>query len=528
MRWWRRRAVPVPVLAFVVVGLVACQPQAAGDVERAPAVESQTAVATKAPQTPSQAGASGANLRGATPGSEPTAATTMAVTPTTTALSAPAASSGNPRRALSPRIATPSASILPPSFDRPRNACVPDETFDRWLWEDYVQWSPDGSIILFSRGPVLSAVTADGKRTWLVADAGVIDTTDGADSTTRQSGTTIPFDTSPDGTLVVHATCRYGVHPSGLEGARLEFELATVGVDGTDPQRLTSNDVFDSHPAWSPDGHRIAHLYGRSTLRITSINGGKPLDVSLPISEGSEPIHEGPDQVPEVITQAPAWSPDGRLVAVATRVGMFILKAHDGEVRQIAPHVSGGPSWSPDGTRLAFVKPAGQDVTLITVAVDGSDEKRLASFKGWGKGDTPVALVPTVAWSPDGSKILLVLQPGPAEPGRPYWRFDARRKVYVVAVEARGQARRIARSGFIALNAAWAPDGSRVVVTGLAADFEFAVVETRVSESNWNALSVARLGPMVVFTTAPDGRDQRVVAERHRSGRLEAWNAPPT
>ena len=50
------------------------------------------------------------------------------------------------------------------------------------------------------------------------------------------------------------------------------------------------------------------------------------------------------------------------------------------------PMFRGGPSWSPDGTRLAFVKPAGQDVTLITVAVDGSDEKRLAELQGLGQG----------------------------------------------------------------------------------------------------------------------------------------------
>lgn len=48
----------------------------------------------------------------------------------------------------------------------------------------------------------------------------------------------------------------------GGEGFEYE-EICTVKVDGSQYQRLTSNDVIDTYPSWSPDGKKLAFLSWR-------------------------------------------------------------------------------------------------------------------------------------------------------------------------------------------------------------------------------------------------------------------------
>ena len=90
-------------------------------------------------------------------------------------------------------------------------------------------------------------------------------------------------------------------------------ELAIVGVDGRDRRRLTSsNDIFDSHPAWSPDGSRIAHLHGRYSLPGNADQRRQATaGVDCPASSGVKPIFEEPHKVPELITQAPDLVAEG-------------------------------------------------------------------------------------------------------------------------------------------------------------------------------------------------------------------------
>ena len=56
------------------------------------------------------------------------------------------------------------------------------------------------------------------------------------------------------------------------------------------------------------------------------------------------------------------------------------------------------PSWSPDGQRIAFVVDDGTDRGLFIAQADGTDRRKVASDPG----------IREVAWSPDGSEILIV------------------------------------------------------------------------------------------------------------------------
>ena len=122
-----------------------------------------------------------------------------------------------------------------------------------------------------------------------------------------------------------------------------------------------------------------------------------------------------------VATLPPAWSPDGRWLAVAVWAGLQYGPSGIGALQLVAmpigeegirlPDAVSGASWSPDGGRLAFAKVDGDGVALYTIAADGSDARRLTSIAGWHLGLTSREPDPnrariTVEWSPDGSKIL--------------------------------------------------------------------------------------------------------------------------
>jgi len=82
-----------------------------------------------------------------------------------------------------------------------------------------------------------------------------------------------------------------------------------MNADGTGTTKLTDGDGLDAHPAWSPDGKRIAfvsHRTGNNDIWLTNADG-----------TGLRNLTAHPSQ-----DTSPAWSPDGRRIAfVSTRHG---------------------------------------------------------------------------------------------------------------------------------------------------------------------------------------------------------------
>ena len=196
--------------------------------------------------------------------------------------------------------------------------CVSKRGWTTWPWQVFVQWRPDGREVLFSQGPELFAVTADGGAVRRVAQAWrptaasrpanprVVDA-----ESARSVGTMFPFDISPDGEQLMFVTCTYqrpGSTPTrdGFVAADYEYELARVPVAGGEPERITRNLVFDGHPSWSPDGRRVAFVQGWEGRRLSTVAAdGSDLRGIVEAPEGSQ-IWRG----------APAWSPDGEHLAL--------------------------------------------------------------------------------------------------------------------------------------------------------------------------------------------------------------------
>ena len=356
----------------------------------------------------------------------------------------------------------------------------------------YAQWSPDGAEILFSHDAEVYAAATDGSRLRHI-------TNPGPDRRPRLIGSgESAFDVAPDGARVVYSTCEFGRLGTGSRSTGLDSQqdLVIESRHGADRQRLTSTASFESHPAWSPLGSRIAYV---------------AIDPSTYAWERSARLHvihaDGanarilPDGFDFVAVQTPAWSPNGRWLAVvgvadqqvwaaANRMrstlrglGVIHLVSVDGgDFIRLSDAVSNA-SWSPDGTRLAFARADGQEVALYTIAADGSDRRRLTTIEDWQwhvpprteEPEPANAWIPTVAWSPDGSRIL----------------YACGGWVCVVSLDGSAVGRSPLSLGAKPMAATWSPDGSRI-----------AVVRHELPNPN-------RPQQVTLYTIAPDGSDVR-------------------
>ena len=346
---------------------------------------------------------------------------------------------------------------------------------------EVAQWTADGAHILFTFNRSVWAVTPDGARVWRLARSWRGKPV----SDPRFSpGWAATFDVTRDGQQVVYATCAYvpDLPRSALVGEagafRFDYELAAVGLDGQAPRRLTRHEAFDSYPAWSPDGRRVAFVSGRDDPAL-----GTDGEVGLytMAADGTDVRRLAPDL--DVAWQPPAWSPDGHSIAVAAgswdlmregHVLLYVVRADGAGLVQLAAAVSGG-AWSPDGTRLAFAQPAGAGVALYTIAPDGSDARWVTAVPRWEARYRTWPWIHTLAWSPDGSKLLYAC-------GHRQFCVVTRDGQRVGATPLRGD------------RAAWSPDGARIAVTSQP--------EPRV----YNGI--------VLYSAAPDGSDRLTLAWR--------------
>jgi Tol biopolymer transport system component len=159
-----------------------------------------------------------------------------------------------------------------------------------------------------------------------------------------------------------------------------DWNVWVMNADGTGATNLTPRAGFDSEPAWSPDGTKIAFARDNG-IAVMNSDGS---NVQLLVSYGF----------------FPAWSPDGSKIAFSDNGGVGVMNADGtGPVHLTDQNLDYRPAWSPDGTHIAFdrwVSFANQTRAVFVMRSDGSDLHEL----------TPDSVDSTSPrFSPDGQKI---------------------------------------------------------------------------------------------------------------------------
>jgi Tol biopolymer transport system component len=155
----------------------------------------------------------------------------------------------------------------------------------------------------------------------------------------------------------------------------------------------------DRAPAWSPDGRLLA--FERAGRIYVMKAGGTGLH-----RLGSRPPRD----------HEPAWSADGRRIAFVTEDSLLVMRADGGGVRRLYRIKDGavaGPAWSPDGRSIAFslveAYVCGQAAIMVT-GEDGGGWRFLTAPTGCSSpivapGDAADADDSDPDWSPDGTHI---------------------------------------------------------------------------------------------------------------------------
>jgi dipeptidyl aminopeptidase/acylaminoacyl peptidase len=226
-------------------------------------------------------------------------------------------------------------------------------------------WAPDGERFAYAApGGVWIVDVSDGSSAESAIPCGV-------------DAAACAIDWSPDGSLL--AVAQFGA-------------LTLVRPDGTDASTIvTFPGDHVEHPSWSPDSTRVAFV---------------------------------------VLHRFRPERPEGRVLYVVNRDG-------SGLAARYGPSPDGwlgiwDPDWSPDGTQIAYIgstptaSPTGAppgylQLNVTVIKANGTDPRVVLEDAGKCRC---VGLVPGLAWSPDGTRIALVV-PGAGVSGTALWVIDA-------------------------------------------------------------------------------------------------------
>ena len=297
-------------------------------------------------------------------------------------------------------------------------------------------WSPDGTRLAFvstrDGNPEIYTVSATGGAVERLTN------NPAADTLPTWFGQGIAFTSTRDGARDI-----YVMYPGGplISGEPLMF-------------RITGNAGSNFDPDWRALAPPAPSNVSASRIAFLRVNRSNDADADIYTSnpDGTNEVNVTNSPQREL---APAWSPDGRMIAYIRRPerALFVMNADGTNVRELAPvsDVAVKPSWSPDGQRIAFIGGSDLAYTISVVNVDGTGRSQLVPLD---------ATYLEVAWSPDGTRIAYVLARGSNS-------LDP--AIHVVNLDGTG-ARKLSIGFNRDRHIAWSPDSSKIAFSEIVSN----------------------------------------------------------
>ena len=260
---------------------------------------------------------------------------------------------------------------------------------------------------------------------------------------------------SPDGSWIVYQRMGFDIMKDKVEG-----NLWMIKPDGSEHQKLTSREVSESAPSWSPDSSRLAFVSSTdegAEIYMYWLKSGKFARISqLPFS-------------PSYLT----WSQDGKMLAFSMNV-----KAEPPVIAEM-PKKPEAANWAEkpritdrlyhEADGRGYIKPGFRHVFVIPA--EGGAPRQVTSGDFHQRG--------RLAWSADGSTIYF------SSNRNEDWEYDFRNsEIYSVNIND-GKINALTTSQGPDFGPVSSPDGKYIAYLGYEDKFEaHQVTRLRVMESN--------------------------------------------
>ena len=207
-----------------------------------------------------------------------------------------------------------------------------------------------------------------------------------------EKGVSLLFESAPDGGQSVRVATVPGRNPillpdpksvlfSTLDG--LTMQIMVSYRDGSNAKRISDGVGAISNAVISPDGKQVAF-----TRKVRPA----PLSVWVMNIDGTSARQVTRFSAGDGGPQFPAWSPDGRQLAVQSAVRnsrdttksighIWVVELATGKATKLAPHnapyVDEIPDWFPDGKRIAFQSDRSGKMAVWIMNADGTGARQV-------------------------------------------------------------------------------------------------------------------------------------------------------